>query len=394
MKFSNLILNIFGCKIIKYITGEYFLMLPLYNDSINNSLFIKLDNYDKELINNFINEFNNSDDENIKSLLEEGYEEFIPIEFFYISQSLADKYEINNEDIILPNYFDEYENEYNINDSWTSLINTNYDLDNIDYFIFKNKLLNFEFNEDELLNLNSTFMKLIQDNTTFTDYNIGTNAIYKAVIDFYANGQYDDATILMNTIFNGVLSTTTTTSTCGCSTQSTCASSIASGSAGINTGTEVIPVDIASCIDKYKAAMYQWLIQMLSDTDFYCCWMFINDEELNEVEPNEVLLDKLIKLLEEFLALGLDLSNLSGTSTSACGCGHSKKYNVSTLNNPNKDCSDLLNNVGIAGCSNYNIILNYIKVLNWIKNNEIEENKNKIYIYGKQFAEIFPLLNF
>ena len=40
------------------------------------------------------------------------------------------------------------------------------------------------------------------------------------------------------------------------------------------------------------------------------------------------------------------------------------------------------------------IIENYIKVLNWVKNNQIDENKNKIYIYGKQFAEIFPLLSF
>jgi hypothetical protein len=131
---------------------------------------------------------------------------------------------------------------------------------------------------------------------------------------------------------------------------------------------------------------------MLSDTDFYCCWMFMNNEELDESYPNELLIDSLIILLEEFLSLGLDLSNLGSTSTSACNCGHSKKYNG--YKNTNNDCSDLLNNDNGLGCANNSIITNYIKVLKWVKNNEIEENRNKIYLYGKQFAEIFPLLNF
>lgn len=390
MKYSELVTYIFGCIIVKYISGEYFLWIPLYNDSINNSLFVKLNQFDKEGINEFMSELNHTDD--VKSLLEEGSENFLPVESYYISQSLADRYNITNEDIIYADYFIEDEDEYYLNNEyWEGMFNTNNDIDNLEYYMFKNKLLSFEFSEDELLSLNSTFMKLIQKNTSFTEYNIGKNAIYKAVIDFYANGQYDEATVLMNTIFNGTLTTTATTSSCGCGTQSTCASSISSSSTGINTGTEIVPVDTATCIDMYKAAMYQWLIQMLSDTDFYCCWMFNVDEETDESEPNEVLLDNLIKLLEEFLALGLDLSNLGNTSKSVCGCGHSKKYNV---NSANKDCSDLLNNSGIGGCSNYNIILNYIKALKWVKNNEIEENKNKIYIYGKQFAEIFPLLNF
>ena len=77
--------------------------------------------------------------------------------------------------------------------------------------------------------------------------------------------------------------------------------------------------------------------------------------------------------------------------TSACGCGHTKKY---FSNNKTGDCVDILSNVNVDNCSYYTIIENYIKVLNWVKNNQIDENKNKIYIYGKQFAEIFPLLSF
>lgn len=429
MNYIDLILQVYGSIIVKDYEDTYFLLIPLYNGSINNCIYVHLDKIDKDAINEFITKFNEYDNAEKINLLLNGVENFAPIDSYYISESLTnqliesieeDPFDIseetvNNEeieepeedddeipedeepleeeitldDITYPDYLIINENGININDYWQPILN-NENINNIDYLIFKNKLKDNVFTEEELLALNSTFMQAIQRYTTFNDYNLGTNAIYKAVIDFYANGQYDAATVLMNTIFNGEINTTSVNSTCGCGTQSTCATSLSSSSTGINTGTEVIPVDTASCIDKYKAAMYQWLIQMLSDTNFYCCWMFNENEELDESNPNTLLLDMLIELLEEFLALGIDLSNLGKTSTTACNCGHTNKYN----GYKNNDCSDLLNNSGIGGCSNYGIITNYIKVLKWVRNNEIEENKNKIYVYGKQFAEIFPLLNF
>lgn len=430
MNYIDLILQVYGSIIVKDYEDTYFLLIPLYNGSINNCIYVHLDKIDKDAINEFITKFNEYDNAEKINFLINGVENFAPIDSYYISESLTnqliesieeDPFDIseetvNNEeieepeedddeipedeepleeeitldDITYPDYLIINENGININDYWQPILN-NENINNIDYLIFKNKLKDNVFTEEELLALNSTFMQTIQRYTTFNDYNLGTNAIYKAVIDFYANGQYDAATVLMNTIFNGEINTTSVNSTCGCGTQSTCATSLSSSSTGINTGTEVIPVDTASCIDKYKAAMYQWLIQMLSDTNFYCCWMFNENEELDESNPNILLLDMLIELLEEFLALGIDLSNLGKTSTTACNCGHTNKYNGYKNNN---DCSDLLNNSGIGGCSNYGIIANYIKVLKWVRNNEIEKNKNKIYVYGKQFAEIFPLLNF
>ena len=459
-----MILQVYGSIIVKDYEDTYFLLIPLYNGSINNCIYVHLDKINKDAINEFIIKFNEYDYEEKIDLLLNGVENFTPIDSYYISESLAnqleesiayetDDYEEEDEadeitgeavpigdqteepieevientgepflepteeseqtgeetpeedeelleeeitldDITYPDYLIMDSDEIRINDYWQPILN-NDNINNIEYLIFKNKLKDNVFTEEELLALNSTFMQTIQKYSTFTDYNLGTNAIYKAVIDFYANGQYDAATILMNTIFNGTISTTAVTSTCGCGTQSTCATSLSSSSTGINTGTEVIPVDTASCIDKYKAAMYQWLIQMLSDTNFYCCWMFTENEELDESNPNTLLIDMLIQLLEEFLALGIDLSNLGKTSTSACNCGHTNKYNG--YKNNSNDCSDLLNNNingSLNNCSNYGIIANYIKVLKWVRNNEIEENKNKIYIYGKQFAEIFPLLNF
>jgi hypothetical protein len=492
-----MILQVYGSIIVKDYEDTYFLLIPLYNGSINNCIYVHLDKIDKEAINEFITKFNEYDNEGKIDLLLNGVENFTPIDSYYISESLANQLtdsiedelpiepsddENNNIEEYIDNKIDSLANEINennevvsealnqlndrinhlessdeyeeeeeeieepeeddeepiideptgeeptgeepiedeesleeeitldditypdylimdadgirINDYWQPILN-NENINNIDYLIFKNKLKDNVFTEEELLALNSTFMQTIQRYSTFTDFNLGTNAIYKAVIDFYANGQYDAATVLMNTIFNGTISTTTVTSTCGCGTQSTCATTISSGSTGINTGTEIIPIDTASCIDKYKAAMYQWLIQMLSDTSFYCCWMFTENEELDESNPNTLLIDMLIELLEEFLTLGIDLSNLGSSSTTSCNCGHSIKYNG--YKNNSNDCSDLLNNNingGLNNCSNYGIISNYIKVLKWVRNNEIEENKNKIYIYGKQFAEIFPLLNF
>jgi hypothetical protein len=459
MNYTDLILNAYSSIIIKNNEGTYFLLIPLYNESMNNCLYVKLDKLNKDNLSLLINQLTNTDNSEKLNLLISGVDEFKPIESYFVSQSLiwdiiyniedteeevddnppldieeaetettevinsseetgeeeqtsetepteeteseiidpseeteSEEESISLEDIMLPDYICKDANGYHINDYWTPVSNNEYIQNNLEYFIFKNKIKDYVFTEEELLSLNSTFMQLIQRYSTFDDYNVGTNAIYKAVIDYYANGQYDAATILMNTILNATINTTTV-STCGCATQSSCATSISSGNTGINTGTEIIPTDTATCIDKYKAAMYQWLIQMLGDTNFYCCWMFTNNDELDESNPNELLLDLLIQLLEEFLSLGLDLTNLGNSSSSYCNCGHNRKYNGYKYS----DCGDGLNdayNNGLTACSNYNIIANYIKVLKWVRSNEIEENKNKIYIYGKQFAEIFPQLNF
>ena len=281
------------------------------------------------------------------------------------------------------------------------------DIENINYFIFKNEALSDEtFDEDELKALNQTFMKIIIEHSDkYNNVKTPAEFLYKSVIDFYANGQYDDATVLMNTIFNTPITVSTINNGCNCSSTSSCSTSAStSGSNSINTGTSSVPVDTATCIEKYTASMYQWLIKMLSDTDFYCNWMSLDlDNDVIELMFNDVLIDKLIDLLTQFLNLGFDLSNLNGRTncSDGCNCGHTLRYrNGKTSNANDSNCSDLLNNISningglSAACSNYKIIQNYINVLKWVKNNEINENKNKIYIYGKQFAEIFPLLNF
>ena len=376
------LLDVLSIKTIKNTTDVYYSLINIPNTT--DQLIIKLTDLFKNNgneFNEFINTYKTS--ENINELLITGTESFLPVVNYVIPQSVADKYEINsieNIDLVVPDLYDE---NYTLNDYW-SLVNND-----IDYFISKNKLNDYMFTEETLTSLNSSFMKIISTWTAFTDYGYGKNAVYRAVIDFYANSGYDAATILMNSIFNTELTTTVTSKDCGCGTQNTCTNVSSNGlTSSINTGTTIVSLDNATCLDKYKAAMYQWLQQMLSDTDFYCCWMSVISEETEESIINDALVTMLINLLKEFLSLGFDLSNLDNSSTGTCGCGHKGKGNIYT-----GDCPDLLNNSDNQ-CSNYSIINNYIKVLEWVKNNEIEENKNKIYVYGKQFAQIFPLLNF
>ena len=380
----DLLQNFIPYKIVKYKDNKYYVNINVFVNNTNifgyNLYFLIDEKFYSSYRGNEIYEFLSNldlDSEDLFETLISGTESLIPGENYFLTGNL------DNTEITMSSNINDYKDISNIKIK---------DIDNINYFIYKNSTFENIFSEDELDNLNSTFMKLIQQYSE--KYNNITDTIdfvYKNVIDYYANGQYDDATILMNSIFNTQITVSANVSSCGCNSQSDC-TTVSSTTSAINTGTELVSLDTATCIDKYKAAMYQWLIKMLSDTSFYCSWMFTTVEDEDNLNiPNDELLDKLIELLTEFLNAGYDLSTLNGCTNKACGCGHTKKY---FSNNKTGDCADILSNVNVDNCSNYTIIENYIKVLNWVKNNQIDENKNKIYIYGKQFAEIFPLLSF
>jgi hypothetical protein len=251
------------------------------------------------------------------------------------------------------------------------------------YFANLNNIADIDIDEDDVKHANQTFMNILKQTYTYNNLEV-SDYIYKYVIDFYSNGQYDDAVILMNSIFNGEINVSSSTSTCGCNQQVSNCSGVTSSTNSLNTGTELINYDKASCIDKYKAAIYQWLQKMLSDTEFYCHWLFIEDENGNSI-PNEVILNKLIELLQ-FLLDNFDLSTLGNSSSSYCNHKSSIKCDDSFIDNYGNSDSSV--------CSNYSIIKNYIETLKLVKEDKVLENKNKIYIYGKKFAEIFPLLTF
>lgn len=329
------------CKITFEDQSGYYVMIPFikYNESLE-----YIENY-KNAVYVYLNDdlLKNDDLNDFLIQLDERYE-FI----------------LNNEEVSI-NYLDSY---------------------NYNFYVSINKYGYEELNEDSIKNFNTSFMEIMSH---LLKYNSGdaTDILYKSVIDFYKNGQYDDATILMNIIFNTNITSTTNSSNCGCNNISSNCSSQNTTSL-LNTGTDLINIDNASCLDKYKAAMYQWLQEMLSSYTFYCEWMY------NEETPQDDVIDKLIALIKLLLSSEYDLSNLGSTSK----CPNSNNHSKGNTSKVNCESIDDFNSSSQNGCSNASILNNYIKVLEWAKTGEIEDNKNKIYIYGKQFAQIFPLLSF
>ena len=85
---------------------------------------------------------------------------------------------------------------------------------------------------------------------------------------------------------------------------------------------------------------------------------------------NANVVDELIKLIDEFISLEYSLE--FEKKMSKCNCEQ-----ISNVNNCNKET-----------------ILKYKEVLNFIKENKIEENTNKIKVYGEAFGELLPNLQF
>lgn len=225
----------------------------------------------------------------------------------------------------------------------------------IDRYVLKNNMVDYTYTEDELNAFYQTFMKMIKLLANYENDNINTNKnqIYIKVINYYYNLQTDEALkniilILQSQNYNYTSSTSYTT--CGCNTSASDSS--------LNENN-------VNCSTSYQNAMALYLIQMLGDVDFYYDFFYIDGEPIDE------LIDSLIKLIEEFKTLGYDISFSSNSSH--CGC--------SQLSKDKGEC-------------NYNILDNYIRVLNWIKNCEIELNRNKIKIYGETFGELLPKMLF
>ena len=183
------------------------------------------------------------------------------------------------------------------------------DSSNYNFYVSINKYGYEELGEDNIKNFNSSFMEIISHLLKYNNTD-ATDILYKSVIDFYKNGQYDDATMLMNIIFNTNITSHVNSSNCGCNNISSNCSSQNTTSL-LNTGTNLINIDEASCLDKYKAAMYQWLQEMLSNYNFYCEWMY------NEETPQDDVIDKLIALIKLLLLSEYDLSNLGSTAKCA-----------------------------------------------------------------------------
>lgn len=223
---------------------------------------------------------------------------------------------------------------------------------NIEYYNKLNAINDFTFSKEELDNFYITFAGIILDNTELNDFSDNKNYLYNTVLNYWRNGAVDAASSSINMVLGSsyLNNASSTYVPCGCNTNS-----------NKNNG-----ISLLSCFELYSNAMKQHLIEMLGNSEFYNSWFLLEDETVNEV-----MITSLEKLIDEFLALDYNLVT-EKTKMSKCNC-----ETISAENNCNTES-----------------IYNYKNVLSWVKNNIIQQNKNKIKIYGEAFGELLPNLNF
>lgn len=295
-----------------------------------------------------------------------GNDQLTPGVDYFINQTLDEYLKkrytdyVAPENFVLPNYLTAVGH---ITGFWTKLDNGEEDFTDIDYYNKQNDNLDKTYTIDELKNFYSTFCKTILDFTPITDetLNSGNNPIYKLVLEYFANFQSDAASSALALILGSSLKN----SSCGQSLDCGCNSIAAANS--LNGELQIQK----SCSELYDAAMKEWLIQMLGDPDFYADWMYQYLPDGTYIP--DPLIDYLITLIEEFMDLGYDLSFIT-----------SRGYYCR--------CSD--KGSSAASDANYKILENYLKVLNYVKDCEIDANINKIKIYGNDFGELLPKLQF
>ena len=257
----------------------------------------------------------------------------------------------------LPNFIDEYGNitKYFV-DLSGELIK---DYTNLEYFNKKNILVNNHYSEDELRNFYSGLCNIILENTEIEKnveiYNKQKNQKYDLVIKYFANSQVDNTSIALNLILNSSYNTITTTNNINCGCQN-----------NINDASLSQP-----CSSLYSQAMILYLQEMFGDPEFYEDWFCIYLSETDRI-GNDVLIENLQLFIKEFITLDLNL-DFTSTKTYQCDC------DVTTLNNSSYQ---------------YKKITNFLTILDWVNNQQIEANENKIKVYGKGFGELLPKLQF
>ena len=296
----------------------------------------------------------------------EGVDGFVPGKDFFINETLY-RYlrEFNNveenEDVILPNYLNK---NGEISENFVELDCREKDYSNIEYYYNKNKLAANTYSEEQLNDFYVTFASTILEYTQIDDETRATpkNQVYELVLKYFANHQTDATSVALNLILNTPYANLTN-GNCGC------AKTGCSGSNSNVTGSS----ETQSCYDIYIAALKNYIKTMLGDTDFYNDWFTILMPN-GEYITNDTLIDALEILIHEFIALGYDLSNLGKKNSKAISCG----------------CS----NISYSSTADYSVLLNYLNILDWLRNCNMQYNLNKTKIYGEKLGEIFPYLQF
>lgn len=307
------------------------------------------------------------------SIYKEGIENFRPGTEYYINETLQ---LLLGEDLDLdpmmvkPNYliYDNVSKSYKISEYFTELDDFESNISDLTYFANKNSEDKAMFLDDDLDNLPQSFFKIILgeyiDNigTTISDEtkDIQPNPAYEAVMKYFVNYKNDAATRLLKVVFDTkIIDDTNIVKSYVCNSCTNTYQDI-SGSKDIADKT---------CLEKYQDAMIIWLQSMLSSIDYYNDWFMSSDTSDKKIS-NVEMINTLILLLESLLKYG----NYPSTKTT-------KKYNCGC---PSLDSSY---DSSYDECSS-NIIKNYIQVLKWVKDCRLFENKNKIGVYGKEFANL------
>lgn len=292
-----------------------------------------------------------------------GIDNFVGGKQYYVNKTLynalalSDILPESHFEVRLPNYLDNYgqiQTKY-----WKDLSNEPYsDYTNLEYFAEKNNLTENTYSEDELNNFYSTFCSIILEYAKLSDEKLleGNNPIYKLVLEYYKNFQSDCGSNAIDMILNSQYTILNSKTQTGC---------------GCNSSTDSTTIS-ESCSSLYKQAMKNWLVKMLGDYKFYEDWFRLYKNEEESI-PNDVLIEHLTTFLNEFLGLQHTLSFLPNKYLS-CDCPSPLTFNEN-------EC-------------NYNIIKNYMKIFDYVFDDTIDANVNKIKIFGTQFAEILPNLQF
>jgi hypothetical protein len=271
----------------------------------------------------------------------------------------------------MPNYLTETTNSdtVEISEYFVDLSNSPYkDYTNLEYYSQKNDMLDNQYTEDQLNDFYKNFCSIILEQTKIDDETkeSGDNPIYNLVLNYYANYQSDAASNALNLVLNSLYSTTESTSSgCSCNSQ---LSSIYSSSTSSDTTTK-------ACSTLYEEAMAEYLTTMLGDTQFYQDWFMIKLSEYEYVE-DDVLCENLIEFVKEFLLMDfcLDFETLSVKAHNSQLCNHTTSSSYES--------------------TNQSTIENYLKVLNFVAENNITANTNRIKIWGEKFGKLLPNLQF
>lgn len=308
-----------------------------------------------------------------ESLYGSGIDGFRPSKEYYVNETLykylrrttdhlgndIDSLIEEDDDIYLPDYlsYDRINDKPLVTDYFLELEDDEKRSRDLSFFFRKNEISKLKFNSYDFDFLPQTFFRLVLQYTKIGDARriVSPNNVYDAVQKYWANHKSDDATTLLQIIMQ-----TPAKSSSDMSPTLSCNSCLNTSTSN-GYSSSIIE---KSCYEKYKDAMDEWLSIMLSDINYNLDWMY--EEQSDMKFPNFDLIDLLSQLLEEYIEYG-------------------KFPKVEEQRNGSCDCPSLDASYSSDGCAK-NTILNYIKVLEWSKKCELAKNKNKVKVYGKEFA--------